>query len=80
MTLAMSARVSEAHRTVGAQPATGTVVFTVDGASSGPIPLTAGQAAVGVKMGPGNHTASAKYSGDASHAASDSGPMSITVK
>jgi hypothetical protein len=78
-TLTMSARVSMAHRTSGASPATGTVVFSVDGASSEPIPLSGGRATVQVEMGPGEHTASAKYSGDAEHAPSDSGPVSVAA-
>jgi hypothetical protein len=75
----MSARVSLAHRTAGAPPATGTMVFTVDGASSRPVPLTGGKVLVKVKLDPGEHTASAKYSGDDEHAPSDSGPVSVMV-
>jgi hypothetical protein len=55
------------------------VNFTVDGASSGPVPLTNNRASVKVKLSPGKHTASAKYSGDPSHSPSDSGPVSFTV-
>ncbi|MEZ0113120.1 hypothetical protein ABH920_007145 [Catenulispora sp. EB89] len=75
----MSARVSPAHRGSGASAATGSVTFTVDDASSGPIPMSAGKAMVQVELGPGRHTASAKYSGDAEHAPSDSGAVSVTA-
>jgi len=75
----MSARVSPAHRGSGASAATGSVTFTVDDASSGPIPMSGGKAMVQVELGPGRHTASAKYSGDAEHAPSDSGAVSVTA-
>ena len=78
-TLTMTARVSPAHRTPGASPATGSVVFSVDGASSEPIPLSGGRAMVQVELGPGEHTASATYSGDSEHAPSESGPVSVTA-
>jgi hypothetical protein len=32
---------------------------------------------VQAEVGPGEHTASAKYSGDAEHEPSDSGPVSV---
>lgn len=76
--LTMTARVSPAHRTPGASPATGTVEFFLDGASSGPVPLANGRASVQIDLGPGEHTVGAKYSGDAEHAPSDSGPVSIS--
>ena len=76
--LTMAARVSPANRTPGASAATGTVEFFLDGASSGPIPLSNGHASVQIDLGPGDHTASAKYSGDAEHAPSDSGPVSVS--
>lgn len=75
--LTMSARVSPAHRTVGASAVTGSVVFTVDGASSGPIPLTGGRAMVQAEVGPGEHTVTAAYSGDDEHMPSDSEPVSV---
>ncbi|MFD0637088.1 Ig-like domain-containing protein [Catenulispora yoronensis] len=77
--LTMSARVSLAHRTVGAPRETGTVVFSVDGSSSGPVAVTNNRASAKVKLSPGRHTAVAKYSGDSAHSPSDSGPMSFTV-
>jgi hypothetical protein len=78
-TMTMSARVSTAHRTTGAAPATGTVEFFLDGASSGPIPLSGGRASVQIELAPGEHTGSAHYSGDAEHAPSDSGPVSLSA-
>lgn len=75
----LAARVSPAHRSTGAPKETGTVNFTVDGASSGPVPMSNNRASVKVKLSPGKHTASAKYSGDQAHSASDSGPTSFTV-
>lgn len=75
----MSAHVSPAHRTTGAPPETGTINFTVDGSSSGRIPLTNKRASVKVKLTPGNHTATAKYSGDSAHSPSDSGPTTFAV-
>lgn len=77
--VAMSARVSPAHRTVGAPPETGTVVFTVDGSSSGPLPVASNRVAVKIKLAAGKHTAGAKYSGDSAHSPSESGPVSFTV-
>jgi len=77
--LTMSARVSLARRAPGAPKESGTVTFTVDGASSGPIPMNNNRASVKVKITPGKHTAIAKYSGDKSHSPSDSGPLSFTV-
>lgn len=76
--LTMTARVSPAHRTPGDSPATGTVKFFLDGASSGPVPLANGRASVQIDLGPGEHTAGAQYSGDAEHAPSDSGPVSVS--
>ncbi|ACU71125.1 putative outer membrane adhesin like protein [Catenulispora acidiphila DSM 44928] len=78
-TVTMTARVSPAHRTAGAAEATGSVEFSIDGASSGPIPLSSGRAMVQAEVGPGEHTASAKYSGDTEHAPSDSGPVGVTA-
>ncbi|MBW8805040.1 MAG: Ig-like domain repeat protein [Catenulisporales bacterium] len=75
----MSARVSPAHRTVGAPPETGTVVFTVDGSSSEPLQVASNQVTVKIKLAAGEHTASAKYSGDSAHSPSESGPVSFTV-
>ncbi|GAA1954489.1 Ig-like domain-containing protein [Catenulispora subtropica] len=75
----MSARVSMAHRTAGTPRETGTVDFFVDGSSSGPIPISSNRASVKVKLSPGKHTATAKYSGDSAHSASESGPVSFTV-
>jgi hypothetical protein len=76
----MAARVSPAHRSPGASAVTGSVVFTLDGTSSGPIPLTGGRAMVQAETGPGEHTASVKYSGDAEHSPSESGPVSVRGK
>lgn len=78
--LIMTAQVSPAHQSPGATEATGTVVFSVDGASSEPIPLSGGRAVVKAELGPGEHTASAAYSGDAEHAPSDSGPVSVPAQ
>jgi hypothetical protein len=76
-TVILTARVTTAHRNSGASAATGTVVFSMDGATSESVPLSGGRAMVRAQVGPGEHTASAKYSGDAEHAPSDSGPVSI---
>ncbi len=78
--LTLSARISPAHRSGPGSPAeTGTVVFTVDGTASAPVPVAANKASEKLKLSAGKHTVSAKYSGDSAHAASDSGPVSITV-
>ena len=78
-TVTMVARVSPAHRTAGAAEVTGSVVFSLDGASSGPVPMSGGRAMVQAEVGPGEHTASAKYVGDPEHGPSDSGPVGVTA-
>jgi hypothetical protein len=81
--LTISARVSPARRGPGtkakAKAETGTVVFTVDGTASAPVRVAANKASEKVKLAAGEHTISAKYSGDSAHAPSDSGPVDITV-
>jgi hypothetical protein len=76
----ISARVSPAHRGGPGTPAeTGTVVFTVDGTASAPIPVAKNRASEKLKLTAGKHTVSAKYSGDGAHAASESGAVTVTV-
>lgn len=80
--LTLSARVGLVRRgRPGAVPAeTGTVLFTVDGTPAEPVALKKGRASEKVKLAPGKHTVDAKYSGDAAHEASDSGPVTLDVK
>ena len=76
----ISAHVAPARRSApGTKGETGTVVFTVDGTASSPIPVAKNRAAEKLKLTAGKHTVSAKYSGDSTHTASESGPVSITV-
>ena len=76
----LSAHVSPARRSApGTKAETGTVIFTVDGTASSPVPIAKNRAAEKIKLTAGKHTISAKYSGDTDHTASDSGPLSITV-
>lgn len=77
----LSARVGLAHRgRPGSVPAeTGSVVFTVDGTAEKPVTLKKGRASEKVKLAAGKHTVDAKYSGDAAHDASDSGPVTVDV-
>lgn len=78
----LGVRVGPAHRVrPGSVPAeTGSVVFTVDGTASEPVLLKKGRASEKVKLAAGKHTVDAKYTGDAMHEASDSGPVTVDVK
>jgi hypothetical protein len=80
--ITVTAHVGPAHRgRPGAVPAeTGTVVFTVDGTASAPLPVKASRASEKVKLAAGKHTIDAKYSGDSAHDGSDSGPVTIEVR
>jgi hypothetical protein len=59
---------------------TGSVTFVIDGKSLKPVPLARGRAAEKIDLPPGNHTAAASYSGDNNYRASQSVPISFTVK
>jgi hypothetical protein len=59
---------------------TGTVTFTVDGASPTKVTLSAGQASITLALTKaGTHTIVATYSGDNSYARSTSAPVTLTV-
>jgi large repetitive protein len=58
---------------VSPSTATGTVLFSVDGKASSPIPLVTGTAGVGLEIStPGTHQVTATYSGDSTYSTSTS--------
>ena len=59
---------------------TGSVTFLIDGKSLKPVPLARGRAAEKIDLAPGNHTATASYSGDNNYRSSQSTQISFTVK
>jgi hypothetical protein len=57
----------------------GTVVFTVDGKAQTPVRISQGRALEKLTLPPGNHTATASYSGDDNYGPSQSAPVTFTV-
>ena len=58
---------------------TGSIIFTVDGKALAPVRISHGRALEKLTLPPGNHTASASYSGDDNYSASESTPVSFAV-
>lgn len=58
---------------------TGSVIFTVDGKTLAPVRISHGRALEKLTLPPGNHTASASYSGDDNYSASESTPVTFAV-
>ena len=60
--------------------ATGTVTFTIDGAAKPPVTLTGTTATLALPaLAPGDHTATAAYSGSATHHPSTSTALKVTI-
>ena len=60
--------------------ATGTVTFTIDGVAKAPVALNGTTATLPLPaLSPGDHTATAAYSGSATHNASTSAALKVTV-
>ena len=58
---------------------TGSITFTVDGKALGPVRISHGRALEKLTLPPGNHTASASYSGDDNYSPSESTPVTFAV-
>lgn len=58
---------------------TGSVTFVVDGKSLAPVQVSHGRALEKLKLPPGNHTATASYSGDGNYNPSKSAPVTFEV-
>ncbi|MBS2964220.1 Ig-like domain repeat protein [Actinocrinis puniceicyclus] len=58
---------------------TGSVVFTVDGKKLAPVRISHGRALEKLTLTPGEHTASATYSGDQHYSPSESSPVTFAV-
>lgn len=64
----------------GTAAASGTVTFTIDGAAKPAVALDGGTATLPLPaLAPGDHTATAAYSGSAAHNASTSAALKVTV-
>lgn len=58
---------------------TGSITFVVDGKSMPPVQISHGRALEKLTLPPGNHTATASYSGDGSYNPSQSTPVTFAV-
>jgi hypothetical protein len=58
---------------------TGAVVFTVDGKTQAPVPVSRGRASEKLDLTSGKHTVTAAYSGDDNYTASQSAPLTFDV-
>lgn len=58
---------------------TGSITFVVDGKALPPVKVSHGRALEKLSLPPGNHTATASYSGDDNYDASKSAPVTFTV-
>lgn len=65
--------------TTGALPATGNIVFYVDGTALSTVPFGNGTVSSSVILQDGSHTFYAAYTGDANYAASSSAPQTFTL-
>jgi hypothetical protein len=63
----------------GLDPPTGSVTFTVDGATQYNVALQTGQASLTLSLGAGKHTVTATYDGDDNFNTSVSSPVSLPV-
>jgi hypothetical protein len=63
----------------GIKAESGTVTFVIDGTASTPIAIHRGRASVRLTLPAGQHTVTARYSGDADHKPSESTTTSFTL-